>query len=304
MVKTIFMVNPHAGGGNARRVWATLEAEAFARFDQVAVLSTENVADVPGLLQECLTPDVECVISVGGDGTNHAILNALMMHREQHAQHKITYGLIPAGTGRDFARGQGLPMKPREALHHLATKARPRAVDVGCALFGGHERYFLNISSTGVTDAVVQKVENSAARRPWTFLAAIASSLLTYQPEAVRVFVDDRLWFEGEIYIVAIANSSTFGQGVKIAPEANLADGLFEVVVVENMPLLRLARLFPTIYSGSHIQYDVVHVTRGRTVRVESITGERIPFDLDGEAVPGDAVLTYEMHPGALTMLL
>jgi YegS/Rv2252/BmrU family lipid kinase len=264
---------------------------------------TEYPEDVTDCIGKAVQEGVQRVISIGGDGTNNILVNALMTHNRLHPDQTLLFGSIPAGTGRDFARGIDLPLDTIKATHYLLTQAKHRAIDVGLVEYAGQRRYFLNISSAGITRDVVARVER-APKRPWTYLVSVIGSLMHYKPEAVKIEIDGHRWYEGNVYISAIANGRYFGQGIKIAPNAELDDGYFDVVIAEEMPTLDLIRAFPTLYTGKHIYNPKVKIAHARQVRVISKSGQPMGMDLDGEPGSGGFEITYTMVPGALNMLL
>jgi len=301
MPKTLFIINPHAG--RVRKLWRELEPILGDWVSNYTVAMTRFPEDVIEYLDQSVLDGVEQIISVGGDGTNKWMINALMQHRDRYPDHHITFGTIPAGTGRDFARGVGLPLEPFAAAQYILTQAKPHTIDIGRATFAGETHYFLNVANVGIANAVVQRVERTQ-KRPWTFFVSVLSTLAQYQPEAVQIELDGEQWFEGQIYVVGVANGTSTGQGILIAPDAKVDDGLFDVVVAEKMPFLELAQVFPKIYSGNHITHPKVHIKRAQHVRISTPDGKAIGMDLDGEASDGASEIIYEIQPSALTILL
>jgi diacylglycerol kinase (ATP) len=303
MPKTLFIVNPNAGNGRGRNTWRKIEPELYRLAANYTVVMTRHSEDVDELITQGVMNGVERIISIGGDGTTNVVVNALMNYNKTHPQHHLIYGAIPAGTGRDFARGVGIPLDTLAAAKYVLTEAKVQPIDIGVVTYGDEQRYFLNISSAGISNDVVQRVERST-KYPWTFLTSVITALAQYQPEAMRIELDGALWFEGRIYIVAVANSTTFGQGVIFAPDALWNDGLFDVVVAEEMPTLDLIRCFPSIYTGKHITNPKVKVGRAQKVRITSSTNTPIGMDFDGEPAKSAAEICYELLPAALQMLL
>ena len=174
MPKTLFIVNPNAG--RVRKTWKELKPRLGDWVDDYTVVMTHSPEDVTECLAQASVMDIEQIISVGGDGTNKFMINALMVHRQNCPNHQLVFGSIPAGTGRDFARGMGFPLDTIEAAEYVLMQAKPRLIDVGLAKFAGEEHYFLNVSNAGIANDVALRVERSA-KRPWDFLFSIVSSL-------------------------------------------------------------------------------------------------------------------------------
>ena len=301
MAETLFIVNPNAG--RTRKIWRDILPRLDGWISDYTVVMTHHPEDVVETLAQARLDEVQKIITVGGDGTNKFMVNALMKHRSSYPGHDLIFGSIPAGTGRDFARGQQLPLKSLEAAEYVLTKAKVREVDLGLVKFADETHYFLNASNAGIANDVAQRVERSS-KRPWSFLWSVLASLVGYQPEAVQIQLDKTDWFEGNIYVAAIANGRSIGQGILIAPDAIIDDALFDVVIAEEMPFLELIRVFPTIYTGKHISHPKVKVQRAKKVHIISKTGQKIGMDLDGEPSDGAVDISYEIVPAALKMLL
>jgi len=301
MAKTLFLVNLNAG--RLKNTWDKLEAELPKWVSDYKIIITESAESVDGHLVWAVDNGFERIISVGGDGTSKYVVSAIMRFQEKNPEHSLVFGGIPAGTGRDFARAAGIPREPIAAAEYILTKASPQKVDVGYVEFDDVRDYFLNVSNLGISWDVSQRV-GTANKRPWTFLVSIISSLAFYKPEAVIVELDGELWYEGKVYLASVANAKSIAQGVLIAPDAEFDDGLFDVVVAEEMPTLELIRVFPTIYTGQHIHHPKVKVKRAKKVRIRTPNHQPIGLDLDGEAFEGAGEINFSIVAKAFSILL
>lgn len=299
----LVVVNSNAAGGKTLRIWPRLEPLLLKTFGKEMIIAiTQRVDEVVGYIDQALELGVERIFVIGGDGSNHAIVNALLDRPLAQGERPVAIGQIPVGTGRDWARTLGIPVDPARAVRWLA-EAEPRPCDVGRVSFGGQSRVFLNIASAGVGADVTHRVNVVARRRPWTFLRAILISLLRYRPQPVRVIADGALFYEGTICIAAVANGQWFGHGIWAAPDARYNDGLFDVVLLEGMSRPKVLRVLPQAYKGEHIGRPDVHVTRARRVDVMSLDGKPIGIELDGEPDASDR-LSFEVLPAAVQMLI
>ncbi|MCU0511210.1 MAG: diacylglycerol kinase family lipid kinase [Anaerolineae bacterium] len=300
MPAALVIINPHAAAGAAVQVWHSIEADFQRRFGVPEVVITQSAAEIPGHIAAAAAAGIRQVISVGGDGTNHALINALVHHNQAQPDRMLTYAALPAGTGQDWARGMGMPLHARAALDWLA-RAKPRTIDLGHVAYDDQARYFLNISSAGISHDVVQRVEKADKRRPWTFFNAAVAAILRYQPEAVTVRLDGEPWYAGRMYIIAIANGSYFGQGMYAAPMARIDDGWLDVLVMAAVSRPRLLATLPTLYNGTHLQNPAVRVARARRIEIDCAAG-RLGMDLDGEPAAGQR-LVYTVQPARLHIL-
>ncbi|MBN1967119.1 MAG: diacylglycerol kinase family lipid kinase [Anaerolineae bacterium] len=298
---TLIILNPHAAGGRARRVWSRLEPLLHEALGDIFVAITEHPQEVAARLDEVLDLGLDRVIVIGGDGTNHSVVNALAaLAREQPELPLPALGMLPVGTGRDWARTLGIPLAPDEAIQWLA-QATPIRTDLGRLTHLSGTEHFLNIASAGISGEIDRMVNDIRRRRPWTFYTQTVRALLNYQPRPLRVFLDNALWYEGKAFAVAIANGRYFGHGMYFAPEAQIDDGLFDVVLVEAMGRIEAVRALSTLYDGSHLLREDVHHARATVVRIES-PGGPLDLDLDGEYSTGHG-LTFAVEPGLIHVL-
>ncbi|MCS6835484.1 MAG: diacylglycerol kinase family lipid kinase [Anaerolineae bacterium] len=300
-MRALFIINPHAAGGYALEVWRKLEAQARRDFAEVQTLISRSSAELPAALDAAADQGLQAVVSIGGDGSSHSLVNALMRQRQARPQVNLAFGCVPAGTGRDWARGVDTALNPAEALRRIAL-ARPRLIDVGHLRYDGRDEYFLNIATAGISALVVKYVDQAKPRRPWTFLRATLRSLFNYRSQPMQISLDDQPWYAGPVYLAAIANGRYFGQGMDVAPHARFDDGLLEVVVAEDLRLAQALGLLARLYRGAHLSHPRVRYARARQVSIHSLDGQLIGMDLDGEPAFGQR-LSYALHAQALSLL-
>lgn len=298
---TLIILNPHAGNGRAGKLWSKIEPLLWKELGELVVAVTQRPEDVAEHLDKARAAGLTRVIAIGGDGTNHALINELVrINREHPGEPQMTFGNLPVGTGRDWARALGIPFTPEAAVSWIKA-AHPVPLDIGALYTEGRERHFLNIASVGIGGVIGQRV-NRMQKRPWTFYKATVEALLTYRPPHMTVRLDGTTWYDGPAYAVAVANGQTFGHGMKIAPYAIYNDGLFDVVLVEGMPRTRILAAFNTVYSGTHLKRSDVHSARAHTVEIES-PEDSLGMELDGEDSVGNQ-LTFQIIPNALSTLV
>lgn len=293
MEDVLFVVNPRAASGRAARVWSAL-CDRVRSLRSASVVQCGDSAAAARAIAAALTPKVRRVVSVGGDGTLHCTLNLLLADPAGDPRH---LGLVPVGTGSDLARGLGLETRPERALAQ-ALEAAPGRLDALRLDAGGASRYFINEASLGLTTRVAARVNAVARRSTVTFLAAALRELSVYRPQWARIRVDGALWREGPFYLIVLANGSYFAKGMRIAPHADPADGLADVIAVEAAPKALLLAWLPSVYLGRHLAAPFVHGTPARAIEIET-AGAPAAFEGDGEvtlAAPG----TLTVMPGAV----
>ena len=295
----LVVLNPAAGGGRGARRWRRLRA-ATPELNGVPVVETgRGEAGRVALAETLDRSSARRVLVVGGDGTAHLAVNALL---ELPADRRPAFGLVPAGTGSDLARGLGLPRRPQAALRR-ALGASPRPLDVlALTTEDGRSRHIVNIASMGLSGAVVPAVNAQDHRGALSYLTTTLRELVRYQPLHCRLEVDSESLYEGPIFLVAVANGRFFGKGMKVAPMASTEDGHLDVVLIPPVPRWQLPFRMPQFLVGVHVHTRLVTVCRGQSVRVEVGEGF-LPFDLDGEIFPA-ASATLKILPAALKVLL
>lgn len=287
-------VNEKSGRGRARWLLDRLR-EREARLHHAVVVSASTAESAREELSRALDAGPERVVIFGGDGTTHLVANKVL---ERGQGGEVTLGLVPAGTGSDFARALRIPRVIFGAMSR-ALDGAPRAVDALRVEFdGGVRRYALNVASAGISGLVDEAVNAVRKRGTISYLAATLGVLRRYRNVPGRVIVDGELWHEGPMLLLAVANGRTFGNGMRIAPHASPYDGQADVVLVGPVPKAQLPFRLPQIYLGTHLKTRFVRFAPAYTVRLEPL-GPMPPIDLDGETAPPGAV-TISVDPGVL----
>jgi len=305
----LVILNPQSGGGSAERRFAPLEGRLRDLLGPCELERSAGPRDAERLAREAVRAGVRRIVVAGGDGTLGEAVSGMLAAGPVG---DVQLGLLPLGTGLDFARSCGIPRDPARALELLAS-GKPRPVDAGRIVLrdaSGRERRlgFLNVASFGVSGLVVDLV-NRGPKLPGSsmlgarlsFLVGTLRALLRFRCRPVKLRVDGKLVFEGPLALCAVANGGWFGGGMHVAPEARLDDGLLEVIVVREMSTAGLVARLPKLYAGSHLGDSAVVSFRGRVVEAEAAPGE-IPVEVDGDPL-GLLPARVEVVPGALSFL-
>ena len=295
-MRNIILVNPQAGRGAGPNLCRDL----LRRQPQ---LTDARIIDAPDALQakreliRALSPTTDTLVVIGGDGSLNLAVDALL---KCSLGKQVRLCPISAGTGSDFARA----LHPRldiDLACRMLTDSRSRPLDALEVTWpDGSSRYGINTFSAGVAGLVSATMASRATRSGAAYLRATLSAFFRYHACNCRVTVDGRDWHEGPLYLLAVTNGSHFGQGMQIAPKAQLDDGLAEVLAVTPMSRLLLLLRLVRLYLGNHLGAPYVRYCRGQTVTV--IPTESLPaFDLDGEMVPVGRV-TIRLLPGVIRL--
>jgi diacylglycerol kinase family enzyme len=223
-------------------------------------------------------------------------------------------GVLPVGTGSDFATAHGIPGDPEACALALA-EAPLRSIDAGLVRFvddagAPAARHFVSIASLGISGAIDRAVNGLSPK--WRrglpgkalFFLQAQRALIGYRFSNVTITVDDQPPVTARIVVVAVANNPTFGGGMRIAPDARPDDGLFEVVTARATSRLGMVRDLRLVYSGGHRRLDSCSFVPSRRVTVtpaDDAPENAALLDIDGES-PGRIPATFEMLEGALVL--
>lgn len=271
------MFNPEAAKGRASRVLGQLRARMDQRGISARVLTTAHPGHGQALVSGCTLHEYDAVVAAGGDGTLFDVLNGVMDHP---LNRRPPLGLIPLGTGNAFSRDIGLnPGAWPSAVDAVAAR-RTRRIDVGLFEDDNDRCHFLNIAGFGlVTEAGRTSARLKTLGRSAYTLGALWHAMLM-RSTRVSLRVDGREIVEHAVF-VEISNSRYTGTSFLIAPQARVDDGELDVVILRRLPRIRLLRLFPTIYSGRHVEYEEVATLRGAEIFIEAPAG--LEGMIDGE---------------------
>ena len=297
---TAAIVNARAGSGAARRRWPRAARMLAERLGPVKACFSEGLGHATALARELADAGYDLLIVAGGDGTLNEVANGILMGSSD-----ARVGLLPLGSGRDFARTLGLAGLA-SAVNALAA-GDSRRIDAFRARFRGPggapaERCFLNAASFGLGAVAALGVRGWFRAVPGgaRYLAAAIPTLASGRSFQVTLSLDDALPAAFDITTAAVANGQYQGGGIRIAPEAAIEDGLADITVVERVSLVEVAANLPILYSGALYSHPKVHHWRAARVRAEAET--EVPVELDGEPV-GTLPLEIETLPQALRFI-
>ncbi len=263
---------------------------------------TRAPRDAGRIAREAVRAGVKRLIVGGGDGTLGEVVTGLL---EAGLGEEVELGILPLGSGCDFARTVGVPLDPQQAMDQLA-RGVCRRVDAGRTVHrdrAGDERttYFINETSFGLSGLVVDWVNRQAKRfgSRTSFALGSLGAIARWPTTSAVVRLDGREVHRGPISLVLAANGRFCGAGMKMAPGAECDDGLFDLVVVAGLSRPRLGWNLPSLYSGRHTGHPAVSVHRGSRVEAESWGERGALLDIDGEA-SGELPVAIELLPRAI----
>ena len=306
----LVIINPASAGGATGDSWPGMASDLRSHFGAFTPIFTTHAGEGIELAAAAARKGVKLIIACGGDGTISEVANGILVSGKD-----AELGLLPSGTGGDFRRTLGVPRRARDAAQLLRT-GRSRRIDVGRVTYttaGGAQesRYFLGVASFGMTAEVIERVKQ---RNPewlpfkgpqWlTGRLSFGMSMLqaAMQSKATRVVVqaDDQQEQHLTLVALCIANARFFGGGMKIAPDAKLNDGKFDVVSIGDLGVFKIFTNAPRLYLGAHLgMQQVGHALAAKVLARPLVKTEEISIEVDGE-LPGRLPATFQIVPGAL----
>lgn len=283
-----FVARPPKGGGPYEVRW-------------VGTVYPGQAADYA---QEAAEEGYDIVTAVGGDGTVHEVVNGLM---RVPADRRPVMGVIPLGSGNDFAHNFGLPESPGECVRHLFDGGT-RMVDVVKITDGsGRTEYFDNTAHIGFGGAVA--IATRKIMRIHGFMMYLTAALQTiavnYEAPMMRVTLDGES-LERQMILFVIANGPREGGGFHVAPDAKMDDGLLDYLYIDKVGRATMLRLLPEVMNATHMRFPQVAGGTARRIALESDRG--LPIHADGEIFgPWEADIRYveaEIQPAALRVAI
>lgn len=272
------ILNPMARNGTGRRLRSVIERALERRRVDFDVVQTEGPGHAIDLARHAAEAGIARVVAAGGDGTVHEVANGVL----GATRRDTAVGLLPIGTGNDFGKMVPGAASFETALETLATGA-VAAYDAGCARWDGRSEFFVNAMGTGIDVEVVRGMRrNRFLPGGLIYARALLRALARYTPLAIDIRVDDRTEHRS-IMNLAVCNGPCIGGSFRICPDARPDDGLLDVVIIDEMPILRNARMVPRVVRGTHIGRPGVTALRGRSVRLRIRDDGPLFFQLDGE---------------------
>jgi diacylglycerol kinase (ATP) len=296
LTRTVFLVNPASANGSTGRRWAEIAHRAAAAGVHGDALFSSRPGELGALARRAADEGAELLVVVGGDGSVNEVANGIA------GREGVEIAVLPRGTGWDFARSLGLPRGVDRAIA-AARDGRTRTIDLGRATYrpwagGEAQSWFANVASVGMSGAIAQRANDTTkalggkASYVWATFAVFAR----WSNTEVEVSVDDETR-RARMHDVIVANGPYIGGGMKICPDAQVDDGLFDVLLIGDLTKRDLLLTLPKTFRGTHLPHPKAELLRGREVRVDA--PEPLPIELDGEQ-PGTTPVHFEVVPAAL----
>lgn len=286
------VVNPAARSGAHTGTGSRAVERLRARGHTVTVISGGSAAETSGLIRAAIEVGTDAVAVAGGDGT-------VRLAAQELAGTGVALGVIPTGTGNDFAAHFGIPQLDPERAADVIDAAATRTVDLArVTRADGTSEVYTTVLASGFDSAV----NDRANRMRWPrgdvrYNIALLVEFVFLKPLPFTMHVDGAR-IDGPFVLAAVGNTRTYGGQIPICPGARVDDALLDVTIVRPRGRLHLLRLLPTVYKGTHVDLDEVETYRGRSVHLEA---PGVTAYADGDPIAA-LPITIDAEPGALTV--
>ncbi len=300
--KVKIILNSMADMGNAWRAANDLRP-VVAEYGHADWSGTVYPTHATELARQSGEQGYDMVIAMGGDGTVHEVVNGLM---QVPAEKRPILGVVPVGSGNDFAHSIGIPIKPDHALAY-ALENDPSSVDLGLMTDAhGRQEYFDNTLGIGFDAVVTIRSHKLPVVRGFLMYltAVIQTIILNHQPAHMHIQADDEKWEQG-IIMLTICNGPREGGGFMVAPDAKNDDGILHYAMIGKVSRAMMLRLVPEVMNGTHGRFTQVKM--GTCKQFSLTTDQPLYIHADGEIYTSFGSNLRQLHleilPGALAVI-
>lgn len=293
----LIVANPISGQGRAMHHRHEIEAVLRRHGLDFDFVISEYPGHAVELVARAVAGGCRHVLAVGGDGTVNECANGIF---SQHAvpTAEVTLGVMPIGTGNDWARTHGIP-KDYAGVAALMTAGSSRLHDVGLAEFGdGSARHFINVAGLGFDAHVVEALPDRTLG-PLAYLVGLAKGLLSYDAVSLGLtFAERRI--DTRAFVLFFAIGRYCGSGMNVAPKAEVDDGLFDITLIQDLSRWEVLKSLRRLFDGTLLTHPKVLALREAEGAVEAATTQ--PVEADGELI-GHAPVCFSILPRALRVV-
>lgn len=286
--KVMFVVNKFAGTGYQPAV----EGRMITLSEQHDVECTIEFTRSPGhateLAQLAVKENFDAVVAVGGDGTINEVARGLV-------NTSTPMGIVPRGSGNGLSRHLGIPLKLNDAIAAIF-KSTPVAVDT----FLVNGKLSLNVSGIGFDGHIANLFGGKTKRGLTGYTKLTVTEFLQFKEFEATISMDGNP-LDANAFIIAIANSSQYGNNARIAPAASVCDGLLHLNIIRKVPMYRLDVVY-SVFAGSIERSSFCQILAGQNIHVK--TKHPIAFHVDGEPCGHHDDFYISMKPSSLKVLV
>ncbi len=300
MLNSFFIVvNPHSGNSNFKKSWEKITYILKLKNINFSYSFTEYRKHEVILVDKAIKQGYRNIISVGGDGTLHHVINGIMKQRYIKTS-KIKLGVIPLGTGNDWIRTYNIPNSIEKSID-VILKNTTVLQDIGCiTLLNGKKEYFNNLAGTGYDGYVVKNLNYLKKMGSLAFLVSGLYSLFSYKKTKYKIIINNKTINE-QCLMILFGICKYSGGGLRVTKDPNPKDGLLDITIVKNISFLDLLFNIPKLYNG-----DIIHhrkVTNYKTRELKILDNYNSTIEADGEII-GNGSLNVTIKQNAVLFLI
>ena len=291
MDNILFIINPIAGGGKAKKIIPLIQDSMSKHKKNYDIISTTKPKEAIDIAKDNVDK-YEVIVAVGGDGTINEVAKGII------STGRGTLGIIPGGTGNDMVKSLGISTNPEDSLETIVKGFR-KEIDIGRI----NDVSFLNIASLGFDAEVTVNHDKFKGRvkGKLVYILSVIYTLFDYKDKRLEIDIDDEKLDE-DILLLAVGNGKYYGGGMKILPSAEVDDGYLHICIVSGIGKIKTLFLFPTIFKGNHINHrKYVKVYKAKTIKVRS--KKEIFLNIDGDIFPKEKEIQFRIDKKKLKVI-
>lgn len=290
-----FIVNPTSGRGRGEKTIKIIENELADRNINFDIQTTTPTKSGIDLAKETVKAGYSKVVAVGGDGTLNEVVNGILHSKPPYPK----LGLIPAGTGNNFARGLGMPLNLKKACRQILDSSEMK-IDVGRV----NDRFFLNSLGIGINSKVVAEANQNFKHLQGAivYILAALKVMPDYQSINLEITLETGEKLKGRYFLLVIGNSKIYSTALELIPEFDINDGLLDLCLVKDMSKAELMAKSPYFLLKRHRELDEVLIKKVKGAKIKLENSRE--FHVDGEMLKEDNILEVSISPRALSLLI
>jgi len=306
--KWLVIVNPNAGRKKGKKDWEKISKLLIQEGILFKRVFTKEINHAIHLSIKYIEQGFIKIIVVGGDGTLNEVVNGIFT-QNFHPPLEITLGMIPVGTGNDWCRMYGIPLKYKKAVQIIANE-KSFSQDIGkVEYFNSNKketRYFANVAGLGY-DAFVAKKTNRLKEKgggnSFAYLLNIVLGLFQYKTKFIELKIDNKLKFKGRIFSMSVGICRFNGGGMMQLPNAIPNDGIFDLTIIKKTTKMKVVKNIKNLYDGSFIKMPEVLTFTGKSISIISKPIKNVFLETDGESL-GHSPINFEILPRSLNVIV
>jgi diacylglycerol kinase (ATP) len=283
-----FIINPISGGKNKQHLPQRIMKQLDQKTIQPEIFFSGSQDQTRVLTQEAIDLELDAVIAVGGDGTINDLGSCLV-------NTNVALGIIPMGSGNGLARSLHIPMSLSAAID-VINRFEIRKIDAGQV----NETCFFNLAGVGFDAKIAHLFKYSVKRGFWNYTKLVLSEFRNFNPSHYAMLIDE-IPFETDAFLISVCNGNQFGNHALIAPNADLNDGLLNVIILQKCGILEVPKLAWQLFNGTIEKSK--HVKSIPLTRLEFKNFQSNQLHLDGEPIIMDKPLVFTILPSALNVI-